>query len=318
MLDNLRHGIQLFDADQRLVAANRLAADLAGYPAEQLPQGARLSELVAEQFRADAIPGDAATLQAMARSIDRTRPARYTRPHRDGRIIEVTSDPTPGGGFVITMADISALARAEAEAQHRAGVLQAMLDNIRHGIALFDAEGRIQAVNPVLLALLDLPETIMRTGGTFEGFIDYLLARGEYGPGEAGRAVADGLKARDRREPARSTRTRPNGRVLEIASEPVPGGGFVLALTDVTEDRRIRDELERAKDAAEAANRAKSRFLATMSHELRTPLNAVIGFSEALGADPDPVRGKEYVRSIHEAGRHLLSLIDDILDVTRA
>ena len=89
----------------------------------------------------------------MARSIDRTRPARYIRPHRDGRIIEVTSDPTPGGGFVITMADISALARAEAEAQHRAGVLQAMLDNIRHGIALFDAEGRILAVNPVLLAL---------------------------------------------------------------------------------------------------------------------------------------------------------------------
>ena len=92
----------------------------------------------------------------------------------------------------------------------------------------------------------------------------------------------------------------------------------MLALTDVTEDRRIRDELERAKDAAETANKAKSRFLATMSHELRTPLNAVIGFSEAITADPDPERGKEYVRSIHEAGRHLLSLIDDILDATRA
>jgi signal transduction histidine kinase len=92
----------------------------------------------------------------------------------------------------------------------------------------------------------------------------------------------------------------------------------VLTYTDFTAERRIRAELERAKEAAEAANSAKSRFLATMSHELRTPLNAVIGFSEAFAADPDPVRGAEYVRSIHEAGRHLLLLIDNILDVARA
>ena len=55
-----------------------------------------------------------------------------------------------------------------------------------------------------------------------------------------------------------------------------------------------------------------------MTHELRTPLNAVIGFAEALQTAPDPQRAGEYLRSINEAGRHLLSLIDDILDVTRA
>ena len=318
MLDNLRHGIQLFGPDRRLIAANRLAADLAGYPGDHLPLGAHLDDLIEAQLRANGVGGDVAGLRAAKQRIDRSRPARYVRPHRDGRMIEVTSDPTPDGGFVITMADVSALARAEAEAQHRAGVLQAMLDNIRHGIALFDADGRIQAVNPVFLALLDLPEEVMASGGSFAGFIDHLQARGEYGAGEAGQAVAERLKARDRSQPSLTTRTRPGGGVIEIASEPVPGGGFVLALTDVTEDRRIRAELERAKDAAEGANKAKSRFLATMSHELRTPLNAVIGFSEALGVDPDPVRGKEYVRSIHEAGRHLLSLIDDILDATRA
>ncbi|MBX6742329.1 MAG: PAS-domain containing protein, partial [Acetobacteraceae bacterium] len=126
------------------------------------------------------------------------------------------------------------------------------------------------------------------------------------------------IKGRDRRKTVRSVRTRPNGMVVEVISDPTPNGGWVLTFTDVTEDRRIRAELERAKEAAEAANRAKSRFLATMSHELRTPLNAVIGFSEAIMADPDPARAQDYLRSIHEAGRHLLSLIDDILDVTRA
>jgi signal transduction histidine kinase len=111
---------------------------------------------------------------------------------------------------------------------------------------------------------------------------------------------------------------RTNGTVLETVSDPTPDGGFIMTYTDVTEERRIRAELERAKDAAEAANRTKSRFLATMSHELRTPLNAVIGFSEAILANPDKSRTAEYVGTIHEAGRHLLSLIDDILEVTRA
>ncbi|MFL5169827.1 MAG: sensor histidine kinase, partial [Microvirga sp.] len=98
----------------------------------------------------------------------------------------------------------------------------------------------------------------------------------------------------------------------------------VATLQSRAEKDAIFAELEQAKAnsdearrRAEEANLAKSRFLATMSHELRTPLNAVIGFSEAITVDPDPERGKDYVRCIHEAGRHLLSLIDDILDVTR-
>ncbi|RAI60638.1 PAS-domain containing protein [Roseicella frigidaeris] len=315
MLETMRHGIAQFDRDKRLVTANRLAAELNGIDPAMLRPGVHAGELALAAVRAGIV-----TEQERQEGLreDYGRPLRRLRTGTDGRIIEIAIDPTPDGGFVATYSDVTALIRAEAEAQHRAGLLQAMLDNIRHGIALFDREGRIQAVNPVFLALLDLPESVMASGGSFTEFIEYLEARGDYGPGEAGRAAAARLKALDRRVPHRNSRTRPNGVVLEVASEPVPDGGWVLALTEVTEDRRIRAELERAKDAAEAASRAKSRFLATMTHELRTPLNAVIGFAEAFAVDPHPERGPDYVRSIHEAGRHLLALIDNILDVTRA
>ncbi len=90
-----------------------------------------------------------------------------------------------------------------------------------------------------------------------------------------------------------------------------------IAVDRRTQERQLRD----ASESAEMANRAKSRFLATMSHELRTPLNAIIGFSEvmqqemfgALGND----RYRDYTNDILTSGRHLLSMIDDILDISK-
>ncbi len=92
-------------------------------------------------------------------------------------------------------------------------------------------------------------------------------------------------------------------------------------LQDITAEKRNRIALQHALDETEAANRAKSRFLATMSHELRTPLNAIIGFSEMMNAELlGPLGNKRYVdyaASINESGRYLLDLINDILDMSK-
>jgi len=108
-----------------------------------------------------------------------------------------------------------------------------------------------------------------------------------------------------------------------VAARGLSDGGMVLTFSDVTALKSRECELAEAKLAAESASRLKSQFLATMSHELRTPLNAILGFSEVVR---DRVLGQnqaawdkysEYASSIHTSGKHLLSLISEILDLSK-
>lgn len=93
--------------------------------------------------------------------------------------------------------------------------------------------------------------------------------------------------------------------------------GVLENFKDITSRKKSEGELERAKVSAEKANRAKSQFLANMSHEIRTPLNAVIGFGELLATTPMNDQQQNYLQSINIAGRSLLTLINDILDLSK-
>lgn len=114
-------------------------------------------------------------------------------------------------------------------------------------------------------------------------------------------------------------------RWVELRCQPLPSSlgtpGAIAVTRDITA-RKLHDlAMQKARDAAESASRAKSAFIATISHELRTPLNAIIGFSEMLNRDltakaRDP-RQAEYCRIIHDSGEHLMSLVKDLLDMSK-
>ncbi len=93
--------------------------------------------------------------------------------------------------------------------------------------------------------------------------------------------------------------------------------GIVGLLDDITQERQVSEALRHAKEAAEAATRAKSEFLANMSHEIRTPLNAILGFAHLLKRDPLTQQQKAQLDKLADASRHLLHVINDILDISK-
>jgi PAS domain S-box-containing protein len=93
--------------------------------------------------------------------------------------------------------------------------------------------------------------------------------------------------------------------------------GLILLGRDITERKQIEDELQKSKEIAEVANATKNEFLANISHEIRTPLNAIVGFSELMAQLINDIKQKEYIETINTAGKNLLLLINDILDLSK-
>jgi len=318
VLETIPYGICVYGADRRVTMFNRAYSEvMAGAP---VAIGDHVLDVLRRRAEAGEYgPGSPDRIALEQLAFD-TSPQMRQRQRSNGTIIDVHTAPLPDGGHISVVTDITPLIRAKAELSRRADEIAVMLGSIRQGMLMWDAGQRLIASNGVAAALLNHPPELLTPGRTGPEIIDEMLQRGEFGDGERARAVAQSLLDQDRSVPRERIITTRAGRTLQLRSDPTPDGGWVTTYTDVTEARRAEEELRRAKEAAEAANQARSRFLATMSHELRTPLNAVIGFSDALlreSENPTPTRVAEFARQINESGRDLLGLINIILDVAR-
>jgi PAS domain S-box-containing protein len=200
--------------------------------------------------------------------------------------------------------------------------LRGIFDNVPIGVVYTDLTGLIQQANPGLCALIGVPESqlVGRPLGSLARVQDRAAQQALFQ-----RVLLEqaGPRALDLRYPTASGVERTVRLRLSLLHEGGAGAaspqGLVGVIEDVTERVQL-EEAQRARETAEAANRAKNEFLSRMSHELRTPLNAMLGFAQLMELDTEsqlPNRQRGWVEQIQRAGWHLLEMINDVLDLSR-
>jgi signal transduction histidine kinase/HAMP domain-containing protein len=197
-----------------------------------------------------------------------------------------------------TMRDnIRAMVEREVAARRSAqAALVSAIEGCEEGVVLLDADGRILTANSQLTRFFPEGPSFVTGAGLPIALLEAFT------------------ESRHELEVA-------GGRWLRISRSATNDGGYVIIASDITPLKDREAALKQAKEDAETANHAKSQFLANMSHELRTPLNAVIGFSEIIASEMmGPVgqpKYKEFANDILTSGRHLLELINDVLDCAK-
>jgi PAS domain S-box-containing protein len=187
-----------------------------------------------------------------------------------------------------------------------------IIRNMKDTLIVIDRSEKIRTVNRALLRLLGYTEAelVDQPFGIISGGVpDEALKT------QSAQATFETVyKAKDGREIPMSFSTG----VLKNAEGQA--SGMIAVAQDITSRKRQEKELKEAKVAAEAANATKSQFLATMSHELRTPLNAIIGYTEMMQEEAEDNGHDEYVpdlKKVHSSAKHLLALINDVLDLSK-
>ncbi|UEM01926.1 PAS domain S-box protein [Skermanella rosea] len=339
--------------NDRFLALHGFPRDLGapGTPIERLVRW-RVEQSMALAEGTDATVLDARTAEDMVwldRWLSAPPPARVDIGGHGGRILDVWRQDLPDGGFVATQADVTARRRAEFALAQREDQLRTILRVALVGILTVREDGAVEEFNPTAESMFGWSAAELRgrdvgvllAEETLSGAAALSLLQPDPKAGDPGGGTEFLARRRDGSAfPARISMAaftaggcrRYVGVVADISAKRTVEAELRAARTRLdqrfddfvrvsVELEQVRREADMALLHAEQSSKAKSEFLAQMSHELRTPLNAVIGFSEIMkGQYFGPLgspKYQEYAEDIDQCGRHLLSLINDILDLSK-
>jgi signal transduction histidine kinase/DNA-binding response OmpR family regulator len=307
-LETINDGFAVFDNAKRLVSAN--AAWLAPLEGKIFAPGCPYEDFI--RYGAETVidlgdeTADAFISRMLAR-IEGDPIEPVTVKLLNGSWVKVQERRARDGDIVCLAIDITEQMR-----------IWAAIDVLPDGFVLFDREERLLACNQRYREMFPDSADVMHPGVSFEDLLRNGLRNGHV-PEAVGREedwLADRLQ-HFRAADTIAENTLASGRVILESDHVTPDGGRVGLRTDITAIREQQAQLEAARKAAEAANRAKSAFLANMSHEIRTPMNGVVGMAELLCDTALSEEQRLFAETIRSSGEALLVIINDILDYSK-
>jgi len=327
LLDSTAEGLYGVDNQGRCTFINRAGLAMLGYQREAELLGRDIHRLILRPRPAsDSGPGPAPSGPSLAQAEGRelhVTGETFRRRDGDSFAVECWSHPVLQDGVVhgavVTFFDVSERLRMKAALREGELRLAKLVDAVADGVITTGAHDRILLFNRAAERLFGVPAS-EAIGSHVRRFIpqspraasaaDAAQSAGQGGNGAGLVHELTGKRASGESFPLEAT-------LSHLSTEHGPLTTVVLR--DVTELRAARAERQ-AREALEAANRAKTEFLSRMSHELRTPLNAVLGFSQLLRLDassPPSAQQLDRIRHVERAGAHLLALVNDVLDLSR-
>ncbi|MBC7801806.1 MAG: PAS-domain containing protein [Gemmatimonadaceae bacterium] len=245
LLDAVPVGLCVYDADQRFVMANSAYYDVIGLPPDTLRPGSTLTDNI-RMLQLRGIFGAAdpdrqvdSILQHDYRTVMHAR-----RQQPNGRSFDATYSPVAGGGHVVSVVEQTATLALRDQAESAVERLHMAISGLRVGLAIFGGDRRLVLHNARFRELLGLPPDSVRPGTAFADVLQTVQERGTYSGSNDGLFVAGQLAA-DRSRPASVRQLRPGGQVIDIQSDPLPDGGWTLAVSDITALAHAEDEARR-------------------------------------------------------------------------
>ncbi|MEZ5690693.1 MAG: ATP-binding protein [Rickettsiales bacterium] len=234
----------------------------------------------------------------------------------DGKALRVIAIPHALGGILFAYEDVTDRLALERSYNTLIAVQRETLDNLHEGLAVFGEDGRLKLSNPNYLAIWNLEQEFVDSEPHVSELLEkYRVFIDDEDIDNFRKQNIDELQIR---EFITSRIERSDGKVIDWRKVPLPDGATLITYLDATDSTLVERSLRERNEALQEADKLKTEFLANVSYELRSPLTSISGFSEMLKQEYFGTLSKkqrEYVENIHNSSKHLMGLINDILDL---
>lgn len=243
-VENMSHGLCMFDADERMIICNRNYLDIFCLDASVMRPGIRFLDILRHSVDIGIASQGADELYAIRKPyIDQARPSTYEETLSDGRIINISHRPLASGGWVSIYEDITEQRRAQQDLKEQHRRFDAALANMSQGLLMYDADGRLIVRNGRFLELYNVTATDFPLGTTHRDALERLLELGIYTKIDVDSEVAKTEACLVAAKMHSTYRHLTDGRTVLVARRPMSGGGWVATFDDVTERRRTEERM---------------------------------------------------------------------------